>query len=124
MKKFDELYRRRFGQGLDPEKLVRNYSSRCLSSNEKQILALGLNFAVTPRTETIIASTEATAKKLDTQTAEKLRAHVSTVLQKSSPPKGNLPGHLRRAVRALREDESIVILPADKGNSTVVMDRK
>lgn len=57
--------RERFGQGLYPDKVVRNYmySRRCLSPDEKQVLALGLNFAVTPRTiptETIIASTEAT----------------------------------------------------------------
>ena len=126
IKKFDELYRRRFGHGLDPDKVVRNYSQRCLLSDEKQVLALGLNFAVTPKsipTDTIIANTEATARRLDAQTAEKLRSHVSTVLQRASLPKCNLATHLRRAVRSLREDKSIVILPADKGNSTVVMNR-
>ena len=49
---------KRFGQSLDPDKVVRNYSKRCLSSEEKQVFALGLNFAVTPRTiptETIVA---------------------------------------------------------------------
>ena len=43
--------------------------------------------------------------------------------QEATLPKCNLPGHLRKAVRTLRNDENIVILPADKGNSTVVMDR-
>lgn len=92
--------------------------------DEKQVLALGLNFAVTPTTipiEAIIASTEATAWKLDTQTAEKLRFHISTVLQRASITKCNLLRYLRKVVKPLRSDESIVILPANKGNSTVVM---
>ena len=48
---------------------------------------------------------------------------MSNILQKATLPKCNLPGHLRKAVRTLRNNENIVILPADKGNSTVVMDR-
>lgn len=37
---------------------------------------------------------------------------------------GNLPGHLHKVVRTLRDDDSIVILSADKGNYTVVMNRR
>ena len=60
---------------------------------------------------------------MDSQLAEKLRTHVSTPLQKATPWKCNLPGHLRKVVGTLRGDGSIVIVLADKGNSTVVMDR-
>ena len=74
-------------------------------------------------TKEIIASTEATAQKLDAQTAEKLRTHMSRVIQSSTVPQCNLPGHLRKAVRDLRNDNTIVILPADKGNATVVMNK-
>ena len=73
IKKFDELYRKKYGQGLDHDKVVCNLSKRRLSSDEKQVLALGLNFAVTPKTiptETIIASTEAIARRMESQTAE------------------------------------------------------
>ena len=97
-----------------------------LTEDEKKVLALGLNYAVTPKsipTHNIIAATEATAKQLDTTTAEKLRAGVSNVLQSSKAPRSNLPSHLRKATKELREDRDIVILPADKGNATVVMDR-
>ena len=112
---------------LDTNKVVRNLSTRPLTEDEKKVLALGLNYAVTPRmipVHNIIAATEATAKQLDTTTAEKLRAGVSQVLQSSKAPKSNLPSHLRKAAKELRNDHNIVVLPADKGNATVVMDRK
>jgi len=35
----------------------------------------------------------------------------------------NLSGAMRRAVKSMKHDESITILPADKGNATVIMDR-
>ena len=56
-------------------------------------------------------------------TAEELRTHVSRVIQSSATPQCNLPGHLRKAVRDLKRDNTIVVLPADKGNATVVMNR-
>ena len=83
-------------------------------------------FAVTPQTipmDTIISNTEATACRLDLQTAKKLGSQVTCVLQKARPPKWNLPVHLQEAARALREDRTIVILPADKENSTVILYR-
>ena len=87
--KFKELYRRKFGEGLDPDKVVHNFSWRHHTLDEKQVLALGLNFAVTPKaipTLTIIANMEATARRLDSERAEKLRSHVSNVLQKAILP--------------------------------------
>ena len=57
---------------MNPDKVVHNASDRTLTKDEKQVLALGLNFAVTPKDM----------------------------------------------------DDTIVILPADKGNATVVMNRK
>ena len=68
---------------------MQNLSTRPLSDDERKVLALGLNYAVTPRTiptSNIIAATEATAKQLDTDAAEKLRAGVSKVLQSSKTP--------------------------------------
>ena len=52
-----------------------------------------------------------------------LRTSVSRILQDASPPKCNLPGSLRKAVKDLQADETIVVLPADKGSATVVMNR-
>ena len=65
--KFNKLYYSKFGWGLDPEKVVWNYmySSRTLTTDEKQVLTLGLNYSVTPKnlhTDEIIPSTKVTAR--------------------------------------------------------------
>ena len=106
-------------------------SSRTITDDENEVLALGLNYTITPKevpVAQIVAATEATAKQLNTDTAEKLRSVISTILQSANPPppppKSNLPSHLRQAANTLRKDQSIVILPADKGNVTVVMNRE
>ena len=54
--------------------------------------------------------------------AHNLKMEVKKFLIKKSP-KPNLGIGEREAVRKLKEDDTIVILPADKGNVTVVMDR-
>ena len=41
----------------------------------------------------------------------------------SKPPKSNISKTERQALKSLPDDDSIIILPADKGNVTVVMDR-
>ena len=126
--KFNNLFLRKFARRtLDANKVVKNLSTRPLSEDESKVLALGLNYAVAPRTiptHSIIAATEATTKQLDFDTAEKLRVGVSAVLQSSKTPRSNLPNHLRKAVKELRSDHTIVVLPADKGNVTVVLDQK
>ena len=48
---------------------------------------------------------------------------MAEVLRKAKPPKPNMSFKQRSAVCALRNDSNIVIVPADKGKSTVVMDR-
>ena len=52
-----------------------------------------------------------------------LREEVKRCLDRAKPPKSNLSGRERDALRSLQRDDSIVVLPADKGNATVVMDR-
>ena len=48
---------------------------------------------------------------------------VSAALHKARPPTDNLDKGMKRALKTLRKDDSIVILPADKGNATVVIDK-
>ena len=45
-------------------------------------------------------------------------------LQNAKKPKSNLGKEQREALWKLREDDSIVILPADKGNANVVMNKE
>ena len=67
--------------------------------------------------------TEATARQLDADSAKKLRIGVSGALHTAKPPSSNLDKGMMKALKELRIDEEIVILPADKGNVTVVMDK-
>ena len=111
---------------LETSKLVVNLSHRQLTPLEEEVLALGLSFAIAPRSipfEDIIAATEATAHRLDQNTADSLRTDMAEVLRKAKPPKPNMSFKQRSAVRTLRNDSNIVIVPADKGKATVVMDK-
>ena len=45
-------------------------------------------------------------------------------LNKARPPANNVDKGMMKALSDLRKDEDIVILPADKGNATVVLDKK
>jgi len=49
---------------------------------------------------------------------------VKKCLQNAKKPKSNLGKEQSEALRKLREDDSIVILPADKGNALVVMNKE
>ena len=105
---------------------MKNFSSRSLAPKEKEALALGLNFAITPKqipTFEIIAATEATASQLDSETAQLLRHKVSSILSTAKSPKSNPSRELQKAVKNLQEDRDIVIRPADKGNATVILDQ-
>ena len=71
----------------------------------------------------IIAATESIARQLDSDKAKQLRIGVSEALSRARTPQSNLDKGMHRAIKALQKDTNIVILPADKGNATVVMDR-
>lgn len=107
----------------DPERVVKNLSKITLTLQENQVV---LNYAIAPARipiDDIIAATEATARKLDHKTANHLRLGVSHILRRTAPPPSNLDRGMRQALRSLKQDRHIVILPADKGNTTVVMNR-
>ena len=96
-----------------------------LSEAEKALLKKGLNFAVTPAnipaTE-IIAKVQAAVRQLDAEQADTVRRAVNGILQQAEPPEPNITKEMRDALKSLKEDEYIMILPADKGRASVVMD--
>ena len=110
---------------VDKANWVVNLSSRSLSDAEKALLKKGLNFAVTPAnipaTE-IIAKVEAAVRQLDAEQADTVRRAVNVILQQAEPPEHNITKEMRDALKSLKEDESIMVLPADKGRASVVMD--
>ncbi|CAM9756096.1 unnamed protein product [Heterosigma akashiwo] len=112
---------------------VLNLSDRVLTEDELYVLDLGLNFQpvlATPPVMDIIAATEVLADKLSVshgqESAAQLMGGMVEVLQSFRQQtykvrKSNLSRSHWRAIKSLRADSSIKILPADKGNKTVVM---
>jgi hypothetical protein len=63
---------------------------------------------------------EKAIKTLPAETAEEARQETVRILRVSSTPRDNLTDAERKALRALRRNTDLTILPADKGNATVV----
>ena len=109
---------------------VRNISSRPLDENETQVLSYGLKHSVTPKhipTDDIVSSVEsvlARQRELPESTKDDIRSRIASTLQSASLSNCNLTKSKLHALRRLRNDKDIVILPADKGRVTVVMDKK
>ena len=94
---------------------------------ESHLLPKGRNFSITSKTlpyKDIIGTVEDAVKDLEKEEADTICAKVSLTLQNSKPPKDNLSKDERKALKELQSDTSIVILPADKGRSTVILNRE
>ena len=70
----------------------------------------------------LIASTEVLAKRLNGEDATELRRIVKSCTTQAKPLPSNLTVVQRQALASLKKDSSIVILRADKGNASVVLD--
>ena len=95
-----------------------------LSPEETSVLAKGGNFAVTPNkihVEDIIANVESALYHLPEEKAEEIRGEVTRILRKAKPPKSNITRKERNAIKSLNSDPDIIILPADKGDTTVTV---
>ena len=106
---------------------VKNLSSHALSPSEVAVLSKGHNFAVTPRsipTEEIISQIETAIFHLPPEASNDIRQRAVNILRKAQPPSQNISREERLALRNLRQNNNILILPADKGNATVVMDKE
>ncbi|XP_011859649.1 PREDICTED: uncharacterized protein LOC105557106, partial [Vollenhovia emeryi] len=102
-------------------------SSQTLSPAETAILAKGHNFAVTPSripTEEIISQIKTAIFQLPPEAGNNIRQQSVQILRKAKPPTQNINREERLALRSLRQNDDILILPADKGNATVVMDKR
>ena len=77
----------------------------------------------------IIAAVESGLKSirspnLPPEAADEIRSWIGQIIRQSDKkPEGNLTKQQSSVLRKLQRDTSITILPADKGNATVVMDR-
>ena len=101
----------------DKKEWIINMSSGQLTHIEIDLLRKGLNFSITSKTlpnKDIIVTIEDAVKDLEKE----------LTLQNSKHLKDNLSKDERKALKELQSDTSIVILPADKGRSTVILNRE
>ncbi|XP_046398161.1 uncharacterized protein LOC124164967 [Ischnura elegans] len=109
---------------LDPKRVVINLTSESFNEATFTALSKGLNFAPAPKTIPYldyVGGIENAVRKLPDDLAEEVRVEVSYVLSRAVPPKPNISREERSAIRALRGNEEVTILPADKGNATVIL---
>ena len=105
-----------------------NLSQKRLSDNERKVLEWAMKFAPAPKkipNLEMVAQVEDALlrlKHVKIFEADRVRATVANAIIQARPPKSNVRKEEREALRDLRNDSSIVLLEADKGNSTVVMD--
>ena len=93
--------------------LVDEGDEEIISNLHKQVTShqqLAMNDAIT--------GIEAAARRLPEEEANDLRVGI---LRRTLPPKRNITREHKKALRDLREMKDEIILPADKGNATVVM---
>ena len=123
---------------IDPDKVIFNYSKRNLTQAEKEVLALGLDFAL-PKSKVHFVDHFFSFEKL-WQTIKKwnrnrfvqndnLQQRLSTIAHESFYNFQNnrhriplLPDHLLSALKDLRNDKSIKIIRPDKGKGVVLLD--
>ena len=77
-------------------------------------------------TESIVSSVEAVLSRqrhLSESAKDNIRSRIASTVQSASIPDNNLTKDEQQALKRLKNDNDIVILPADKGRVTVVMDK-
>ena len=105
------------------DRWVVNMSSRDLSIPEKSILSKGLNFVPAPKRIPILHIIAAIKSGLNGLNDDAhIRQKMIGLLMKSKPPPSNILPSERKALRDLRAEPDIMILPADK--ATVLLDRQ
>ena len=110
------------------DRWITNISNRTLTIDEKRVLSKGLNFATMHSKDDklkLIAAVEPVIDSLSATTLDEkniLRQRVATAVNCASNT-NNITYKEQNALKSLRSDESILIVPADKGRSTVVINK-
>ena len=111
------------------KKWIYNTSSKQLTPQHTQVLEKGLAFTPTPHKPPLldlIVSVETAARQLgpSSDAASSIRASTAKLLQQPSSQLSNITRDERLALNELKNDNSISVLPADKGRATVIMDKE
>ncbi|XP_077511008.1 uncharacterized protein LOC144121592 [Amblyomma americanum] len=105
---------------------VHNLSSYKLDHAELSLLNKGLNFNTgpVPDAKSMTCAVELAVRKIDASLRYQARSRAIGALSKLRKEKDSaLPRPEKEALKRLQKNEAVVILPADKGNATVVLDR-
>lgn len=97
-----------------------------MRKEELEVLNKGLSFSVAPKWlpfEELICNLEDGIHALKDEDKYLLRKECVIILRKSKAPKCNLNHEKLIALKSLRNNDSIVILIAEKGGETMVMNR-
>ena len=113
--------------GSQLKRWVINLSKKQLTPVETSVLAKGLNYAVVldkPPVEQLIIAVEKACLKITEGERTQVRAKITSTIKSTPMPKCNLSKEQSAAIKDLSKDDNILILPADKGKTVVVMDRQ
>ena len=104
-----------------------NLSQKPLSSAERSLLEKGPKFALTPRTipvKDIVSEVEAAIVRLPDDSKDAIRTTTASLLHRARlPPHRNITKAELRALKSLKDDHERVIMKADNGNCSVVVDK-
>jgi hypothetical protein len=109
-------------------KNVINLSSVTLSAQDESALSRGMGFGIAPKkfpTLMVITAVESAGKFLAPEKATQWRAQIDRQLRnyQKAPLRPNLsPGELK-SINTLSKNKDIMVVKADKGGATVVMDK-
>ena len=115
--------------GTQLKRWVKNLSKYKLSDAQTKVLSHGLGYAVSPDSvndssivDEYIVACEKACWKLPKSDAEQLRSEIVGTLKSAKPPPSNISKEERLAIK-LQKEASIMVLGADKGRATVVMEK-
>ncbi|GJQ75052.1 hypothetical protein Trydic_g9668 [Trypoxylus dichotomus] len=104
---------------------VYNLSQKTHTKAAIKVLGKSFNFTITPKhipVENIICGVQSALCKVEHSKAETIQK-VTTIIRKLKPPKRNIIRDEHLALKDIQKDKTIIVLPADKSNATVVLDR-
>lgn len=106
------------------ERWVINIPGQNLSDSKISFLQNGINFSIAPSNlpvMDIITPIEQAVQKLQPTTAEMVRMSLFASRNRNKTPRLNITPSEREAFKVLKNRENLMILPADKGRSTVIL---
>ena len=105
---------------------VVNLSDKVLSNSHKQVLAKGLNYALQhtekDKLNFIAANESSLPHSISNNDNLIIQSQVATAI-KNTKKVNNLSTEEKNAISDLKHDKDILIVPADKGRSTIVMNK-